>query len=244
MKGIGLFILYLSLNQYVNKPVLLKDFAKIFFTILVLHLVVIDVGESQMLIYLTKPLLLLSLIAFYRHRTQSRHAFERLFLGGLVFSLVGDVLLMLPGGELYFLLGLGAFFIAQLLYTLAYIKELGGNSGLVKQKPYLAIPLLLLGVALVFVLKDGLGQLVLPVIGYATVITAMAVAALNRQPVVSAKGFWLVFGGALFFIISDASIAFGKFVGPFPLERIVVMSTYGVAQFMMVWGMISSQKPT
>ena len=203
----------------------LKDFAKIFFTILVIHLAVLDVGESPMMIYFTKPMILLSLIAFFMHHTPDRQGFERFFFGGLAFSLLGDIFLMLTDrGEQYFLLGLGAFFVAQLLYTVAFFKEVGGEAGLLRQRPYLALPLLALGAALVYILKDGMGDLAIPIIAYATMITTMALAALNRKPAVTSKSFFLVFGGALFFILSDASIAYGKFIATFPYERIVVMN--------------------
>lgn len=221
---------------------LLKDFAKIFFTILVIHLAVVDVGQNQMMIYFTKPLILFSLIAFFAHHTENRLGFEKVFLGGLFFSLVGDVFLMLTTrGENFFLMGLGAFFIAQLLYTIAYFKELNGNTGLLKKQPYLAIPLLLLGAGIVYILRDGLGGLAIPIIAYATIITIMALAALNRHTVVSTKSFWLVFAGALFFITSDACIALDKFVDPIPKARLIIMSTYGIAQFLMVWGVLETR---
>ena len=221
---------------------LLKDFSKIFFTILVLHLVVIDVGESEMLLFFTKPLILLSLIAFYWGHTENRQSFETKFLLGLVFSLLGDVLLMFSEkAELFFMLGLGAFLIAQVFYSWAFIKENIGTKGLLQRQPWLALVLLGYGVWFVLLLKDNLGSLLVPVIVYAFMLTTMANAALNRFGKVPVKSFVLVFVGALFFVASDSVLAYTKFVDVFPYSRIVVMATYGLAQYFLVWGMLQKR---
>ena len=69
-------------------------------------------------------------------------------------------------------------------------------------------------------------------------LVSMAVAALNRSGKVAARSFQFVFIGALFFVSSDSILAYTKFVGGFPKSEIVVMATYGIAQFLLVWGML------
>ena len=217
----------------------IKDFAKIFFVILILHLAVLDVGESEMLIRFTKPLLLFSLIAFYMHHTSQRQNFESTFLAGLFFSLAGDVFLMLEQkGEIYFMLGLGAFLVAQIFYTISFLIENKHAKGLVQRQLWLLLPFLAYGFWFVQHLQNNLGELLAPVAVYASMLVAMAASALNRNGKVATKSFWLVFAGALFFVASDSFLAIAKFVGPFPKSGIVVMATYGIAQFLLVWGML------
>ncbi len=51
-------------------------------------------------------------------------------------------------------------------------------------------------------------------------------------------GITMLIVGAWLFVISDAFNAWGRFVKPVPNERLVVMSTYIVGQFLMVIGYI------
>ncbi len=224
---------------------LLKDFAKIYFTVLLLHLAVLDVGESQILIQFTKPIILLSLIAFYMQHTAVRKNFENKFLIGLIFSLTGDVFLMFTHkGEIWFMLGLGAFLIAQLFYLLAFFKDGDEVKGVVQRYPWLILPFLAYAFWFVNMLKPSLANLVLPVGVYAIALVAMAISALNRHGKVVKTSFLLVFFGALFFVISDSVLAYTKFVGPFSKSQVVVMATYGIAQFLLVWGMLFKRLQT
>ena len=217
----------------------LKDFSKIYFVILLLHLVAIDVGEDDRLIYLSKPLLLFSLMAFFWHHTPQPNRAEKLFFGGLFFSWIGDILLMYSEkAEIYFMLGLGAFLIAQVNYVLAFLNEARGKNGLVKTKPWLALPVLAYGAWFVWKLYPGLGDLLIPVVVYATVLMFMLIAAINRGGAVLPRSASLVIIGALFFVASDSVLAYGKFIEAFSYHRLVVMSTYGVAQFALTWGMV------
>ena len=215
----------------------LKDFSKLYFVILLIHLVAIDVGESDLLVYFTKPLLLLSLVVFFWHHTPNRAKDEKLFLGGLIFSLLGDVLLMFDAqNQLFFMLGLGSFLLAQLQYTLSFTNEVRGEKSLLKRKPWLVLPFIAYGFYFVYTLYPNLGNLLIPVILYASILMIMAIAALNRALAVAPRSFSLVFIGALFFVASDSVLALAKFNGDFPYARILVMSTYGVAQYFLVWG--------
>lgn len=220
----------------------IKDFSKIYFVVLLAHLAVLDVGEDEALILFTKPLILFSLIAFYVYHTEGRKAFETKFLIGLFFSLIGDVFLMLADkGEIYFMLGLASFLVAQVSYAISFLTEKKNSSGFVKQHIWLIIPFVVYGIWFVRFLQNDLGDLMLPVAIYATVLVAMAASALNRKGLVAEKSFWLVFSGALFFVASDSILAVAKFKGAFQYSNVLVMATYGVAQFLLVWGMLFSR---
>jgi len=217
----------------------IKDFAKVFFVILILHLAVLDVGESEMLIRFTKPLLLFSLIAFFMHHTSKRQRFENTFLAGLFFSLAGDVFLMLEQkGEIYFMLGLGSFLLAQIFYSISFFIENKQTKGFLQQRIWLVLPFLAYGFWFVHHLENKLGNLVLPVAIYATMLVVMAISALNRKGLVANKSFWLVFGGALLFVLSDSILAMAKFQGAFKYDKVLVMLSYGIAQFLLVWGIL------
>ena len=71
----------------------------------------------------TKPLLMPLLIFYVMIYAKGVVTLPRLLMAfGLTFSWVGDVVLMWQNSETYFLLGLGAFLIAQVVYTLTLAK--------------------------------------------------------------------------------------------------------------------------
>ena len=88
-----------------------------------------------------------------------------------------------------------------------------------------------------WLLIPNLGDLKLPVMAYFIAIAAMGLLALQSSLPLR----WTVLG-ALLFIISDSFIAINKFINPFPFESYWIMSTYYVAQFMLVTGFVHSTK--
>ena len=217
----------------------IKDFAKIFFVVLLAHLAVLDVGENVMLIRFTKPIILLSLIAFYIHHTSARKPFEGKFLFALMLSLVGDVLLMFTDfSKDWFMFGLAAFLVAQVYFSVSFLTENPRQKGLVQKKWWLVLPFMVYGIWFVILLYPGLSGVLVPVYLYAFMLMMMAIAALNRNGKVHVRSFQLVFAGALLFVLSDSVLAYAKFVDAFPRSAVVVMATYGIAQFLMVWGML------
>ena len=87
-----------------------------------------------------------------------------------------------------------------------------------------------------YILKDGLGDLLIPVIVYMSAILLMALTAFLRQGSVTKISYIFVFIGALFFIISDSLLALNKFYKPLPLANISIMLTYAMAQLFIVFG--------
>jgi uncharacterized membrane protein YhhN len=47
--------------------------------------------------------------------------------------------------------------------------------------------------------------------------------------------------GATLFVISDATIGFNKFVNPFGLARLFIMSTYIVGQAFIIGGLLKNK---
>jgi len=148
-----------------------------------------------------------------------------LLLAGLLFSIAGDILLMLPSDR--FLPGLLSFFIAHLLYIAAFRGplSLGGGSGLV------ALGLGVAGFSYFWLLKRGVVEqggkgLLLPVLAYVIVISVMVWRAFGTgQP--------LLIAGALLFYLSDAILAGARFIRPHRLADLGVMSTYFAAQYLI-----------
>lgn len=188
-----------------------------------------------------KPLIMVTLGAYYLCAVERGHRSTAL-IAALVFSLAGDVLLMqAKSTESYFILGLASFLIAHVFYIFAYRQHRGDNSpnelqGV--QRIRLAFPVILAGTGLVVVLYPVLGNLRTPVVLYAVVLVGMVLQALFRFGRTVAPSFWLVFAGALLFMLSDSLIAINKFMVPVDHAELVIMTTYIAAQFFIIHGLL------
>ncbi|MBX2962021.1 MAG: lysoplasmalogenase [Cyclobacteriaceae bacterium] len=189
----------------------------------------------------TKPALLLLLLGYYFFASRSKMvALSLLLMAALVFSWVGDVLLMKPG-ELFFMLGLVSFLIAHVFYIFVFKQFRNDDAtsslqGL--QRIRFAFPIVLYGTGLVVVLYPALGELAVPVLIYASVLTLMVLNALFRFGRTSSASFAYVFGGAILFMISDSLLAVNKFLEPIKLAGFWIMLTYSGAQLLIVTGLI------
>ena len=91
-------------------------------------------------------------------------------------------------------------------------------------------------------MKDGLEDMLIPVITYVIAILTMAITASLRKGNVSNLSYNLVLIGALLFMISDSFIALNKFYTSVPYEHIIIMSTYALAQYCIVIGVLKQNQ--
>lgn len=222
------------------KKVFLVTFALICSVELLSHLL-----DLALIHTVAKPLLLPLLIGYYIAGTDKEER-SRTVLLALVFSWIGDVLLMFqPQGELYFIGGLLAFLVAHLYYIFAYRQfmiEDTSKALLGVQRFRFSFPIILAGTGLVSVLYSHLGGLKIPVIVYALVLVLMVVNALFRFGRTSLASFSMVFFGATLFMISDSMIAINKFMLPIAYSGFWVMFTYLGAQYLIVQGLIKHRR--
>jgi uncharacterized membrane protein YhhN len=188
------------------------------------------------MLYLTaKPLLMITLLLYFISASKGYPAWCFYVMAALIFSWGGDVFLMLDN---MFTAGLASFLVAHIFYIIAYQKT-GAASG--KLKPLDIIKFVLFGVVLIWVLYPGLGGMLIPVLAYALVLLSMGIWAHKRRGATTAVSFTLVTAGAMLFVISDGLIAINKFAFEIPAERILVMSTYITAQYLIVQGLLKHE---
>ena len=142
--------------------------------------------------------------------------YSALIMAGLILSLVGDVLLIIPSPSA-FRAGLVAFLCTHLIYIAAFVHvRLTGVLGL--PQPHLpaevitAVALVLIAGAMYLYLKPKLGGMKTPVVLYILVISVMLHRALDVAftfPGQPAGG--LIAFGALLFYASDAVLAVDRF---------------------------------
>lgn len=181
----------------------------------------IDVGPWAVRL-VTKALPMVCLLGWL---WPARGRYARLIFAGLALSLLGDVLLEV-GPEL-FLPGLGAFLLAHVSYTAAFL-SVTRRLALLR-----ALPFLLLAVGATVALWPGLGGMAPPVTAYVAVICSMGwrAAAMLGDMALPRREQWLAFLGALLFSASDGLLSIRLFVTPLPGLGYAVMLLYWAAQF-------------
>lgn len=154
---------------------------------------------------------------------------------GLMASLVGDMLL--AWSEATFLPGVGAFLLAHLFYTAAFVAEER------RWRPLLALPFAAWGVAVVSALRPGLeaADMKLPIIVYSTAICTMLWRAFARLDLRPPDPSWqgpriepdllLAALGALLFALSDTLIAVDRFGPSFETAPYLIITLYWLGQW-------------
>jgi uncharacterized membrane protein YhhN len=172
-----------------------------------------------------KPLTMLWIILIVlltRHPVSS--TYQVMILGGLLASLVGDIVLMMPGR---FREGLASFLVAHCFYIAAFMLDSDGNSAI-----WYIIPFVLYGVVVLWRLWPYLGSMKAPVMVYVGVIMIMAWQAANRWLENRETMTLLALVGAYLFVASDSVLAVERFRGTWRSAPFWVLSTYFVAQWL------------
>lgn len=217
-----------------------KQFSILFFVIVLFEIITGSTESLQMVHYIAKPAIVISLVFLFIKTSEGiSKSIKRITLLALGFSVLGDILLMfVDQSPHFFTVGLVAFLLAHIMYILVFLRHRN------KQKSILSFVILLLVYAsgLFYLLKDGLGEMLVPVIIYMIVILSMATTAFMRKGIVNSNSYNLVFIGAIFFMISDSILALNKFYQPIPFSNISIMLTYALAQYLIVLGILKLKK--
>jgi uncharacterized membrane protein YhhN len=202
-----------------------------------------EIFTIPLLHQLSKPLIIVTLAVFYFYHSEYRSTVVWL---ALFFSFSGDVLLMFETERSnFFLFGLAAFLMAHIFYILAYRQHQDSsmeNSLKGIQKIRFSFPIVLAGTGLIVILYPSLGPLKLPVVVYALILIIMVLNSIFRFGRTNNQSFWLVFAGSALFMLSDSLLAINKFFKPVPAAGFWIMSTYILAQFLIVKGLVQHVK--
>lgn len=212
-------------------------FFKIYIAFSILYLIVLFTGHENLDLYLKPALVPLLGFGVYFHR---KFPSKNILLSALLFSWIGDVILLFADiAEIYFILGLLAFLIAHLSYCVLFNKQIIGEIQI--NKILFAVGSLVIAfylTAMILVLIPRLGELKIPVIIYAAVISTMLLFAFNGYLIWKKPGALYIFLGAVAFVASDSILAFDKFYAPIQKSSFFIMLTYLVAQYLIVVGII------
>jgi uncharacterized membrane protein YhhN len=150
------------------------------------------------------------------------HADRRVwFVAALVLSLLGDVFLMLPTD--LFVAGLASFLLAHIAYVVGFrIDGASAAAWAVAAVCVLAVDAVV-GRPVLTAVRRRHPDLMVPVVAYMLVISAMVSAAV-------ATAVALAVAGAVLFFVSDTLIAWNRFVGSRAWMPLAIIVTYHVGQ--------------
>ena len=186
--------------------------------------------------YVFKPLIVIWLFAYFILQTRLvKSDLKKWIIIALLFSWLGDVLLMLQGdNSVFFLLGLSAFLLAHMCYILFF--HFVRTRENVKSRWYLLLIVVVYYTFLISILSPWLGEMKLPVRIYGIVISFMFMLAMHMLFIKNKTAGLSMMIGASLFVISDSVLAINKFYQPFPQAAVIIMLTYGLAQFFITEG--------
>ncbi len=218
------------------------------------YLLIVLFGQEEIAWYLKPFLLLLLLITVF---TTQKFPSKNTLLVALAFSWLGDILLMFVSRNgNFFIFGLIAFLLSHITYIVLFTQQPKsseqlalslepinkGSSLLMAQSSKLlrfgAGFIILYLCIMLKVLLPHLGAMRLPVTVYALVISTMLFFAFKGSLNWKKPAGNYVLLGALFFVMSDSILAFNKFYTPIPYNSFLIMSTYCIAQGLIVTGIL------
>lgn len=201
------------------------------------YILITLLGRSDIAWYL-KPFLL----PFLMYWVYSFYSFptKKILLLALTFSWIGDcILLFSDKGEMYFIVGLVAFLLSHLVYIGVFNKQIKTLIYTNKFVFWSGIGVILLYLmSIISILIADLGDLKIPVIGYAITISVMLLYAFKGSLHWSKPSNFYILFGAILFVSSDSILAINKFHTDIPLASFWIMVTYLSAQFCITLGIL------
>ena len=185
-----------------------------------------DYHQHQVLSIIFKPLTMILIISILFTGGIELEGFSFFIFWGLIFSLLGDMMLLKPWYK--FELGLAAFLVGHIFYIIAFISYKGMDWDIIPLLPLIGFALWLFRM-----IKPHLGKLLIPVGSYMSVILLM---------VWQGMGIWLseknTFGlligsGASIFCVSDSILAYQRFMQRFKCGNTLSLLTYYIAQYLI-----------
>lgn len=209
--------------------------------VIIIHFLAQLFGEEYKMIEgVSKALFLPTLMIYlYVQPNVTNMSGKNLVMLGLFGSFLGDVFLI---SKSLFIPGMIAFMMTHVCNILFFSKIYSPKEPRSKLLNISILLLLSFCVFMYFQLSGGMGNLIYPVLVYMVLISSAALMSIhissNKSTNSIANNFWIP--GMLFFLASDSILAFNKFDWSKndPIENIglVIMITYGLAQFLLVKG--------
>lgn len=193
-----------------------------------------DWGLRRPLFYVAKPLTTVLIMALAWQQLAAWPDYRAWVLAACVGCLLGDIALMFAGNRA-FMLGLASFLIGHLILIAAFASEI--IVFVMPSASLVAATAVFLAALLAYLrwLLPRTGPLAPAVMLYALALTAMVLTALCRAGAAADDSAWVACAGALMFALSDATLAYCKFVTAPRWGQAAILSSYYLAIGLIAW---------
>ncbi|GEM_PF-527201 len=162
----------------------------------------------QMLLYISKPLMMPLLLILYLLIAERAHHF---IIAALLFGFLGDTLLLKGDKKTFFMAGLVSFLLGHIAYTYGFLSTPAFIDKLSPSLLFFVSPYVITGLLIYRALYPGLGSMKIPTAIYMSAILIMSLSSLLRFLYIKDPRSLLPLIGSILFITSDTALAMDKF---------------------------------
>ncbi len=194
--------------------------------------------------YITKTLLILSLLCFYvLYNKGFNKSKNRLVSVALLCFVIGDLFLIGSNSSttIRFVIGVVLFAIAKILYVIRFSNK--HDFEVFKLWPFLVLAFTFT-CGLMLMVHKNLGNYFIPTLLYSFIAFMLFLFAFLRKKAVNVKSFRLVILGVLLSFLSDSITILKEFYDPNVLyNHYSLMFFYGMSQYFIVVGLLFERSP-
>ena len=190
--------------------------------------------------YFTKTLLMVLLIVYYLKNNKTENKSKHLYtLLALFLFWAASIAVINHINNLRFIIGMLFFILAKVMYCLRFTNY--RDFSITRLLPFLAGSFILM-VSIFSLIYNNLGYFLIPVLIYFFVSLILFLFAYLRKDDVNTKSYNIVIIAMVLLLLSEIIMALKTYYISFPFEDVSVMLFYGVAQFLIVYGILIEVK--
>lgn len=190
--------------------------------------------------YITKPLLMPLLLVYYVLSVETP---ELWVLSALFFDFLGDIAMLIPSSQRdrrQLLTGILLFLIGHLCYIAYFLLRMADPSRFPQWGILIVILILGFGAASYIRLRPYTRGFRPAVLAYISVLTGLMASAFFTLGSIAVQHLLLLFTGTVLFTFSDLMLGVNRLIRPYRGSSILVMSTYTLAQLLIISGIIAA----
>ncbi|WP_272022662.1 lysoplasmalogenase [Olleya namhaensis] len=215
-------------------------FSIIFFSLLFLDIYTKINLEVIPYRYITKILAVGSLVSFtIFYFYKKKELKNNLLIYGLFVFFIGDIIIIDHLNMVKFYVSLLLFVAGKICYTLKFMHK--EDFSINRLIPFFIVCFLYVAIVYNFIFPN-LKLYFIPITLYFFITLLMTLFAYIRKGVANRKSYYLVLCGVGFFIVSETIMVIKMFYGDVLFQDFLVMFCYGVAQYLIVLGLIFEDK--
>lgn len=209
-------------------------FTFVFFTILLIDILVKLNCPIFPYRFISKPFVILLLLGFYyKNKTGENNKKHLWMFLGLIFFLIGDILIINHLNIVLLGLSLLFFSIGKVFFCFKFSHKQDFN--LYRLVPF-SIIMFVYAFFLISIVLNGLKGFLIPALISFFLSLLMFQFAFLRKGIFNKKSYLFVFFGVILFILSESIMAIKTFRRDLPFEDFLIMMLYGSAMYFIVLG--------